>query len=43
MYRSPSQTATELDYFIIKSEKFVIDRSSRYPHFVMITNDFNAK
>ena len=42
MYRPPNQTGTKLDYFIINSEKLVIDRSNRYPHFVMITNDFSA-
>ena len=43
MYSSSSQTAYQFDSFIINFEKLVVYISSRNPHFLQITNDFNTK
>ena len=43
LYRSPSQTPDEFDYFINNLEKLIIDIYSRKVDFVLMIVDFNAK
>ena len=43
LYRSPSQTSDELQSFISKLEKLLINMNGFDPHFVILLGDFNAK
>ena len=43
LYRSPSQTSDEFDYFISNLETLFVNITSFDPHFVILLGDFNVK